>query len=397
MRIAKQAALLLILILALLLFSCKSQSNSVVDSSGSSASAPQKSSSQVPSSTVSDQTRSTGSLASSLQQSEASSSGVFSQPKSSSQIASSTHAPAATSQKPTAPSVQAATSSKSASSNVADWDRGGNYTGTIHIKAPQASGTVVYQQGGSYIDASNTSNGYVMVKQSGSSKRLKVIIKKDGVAYNYDLNNSGSFETYPLQMGSGEYTVRIMENVSGNSYIELFSAAISVSLSSSLTPYLYPNQFVNYTASSGAVRKAFGLCMNAQTDLDKVKSVYNYIINNISYDTYKASTVTSGYLPNVDSTLSSKRGVCFDYAALMACMLRSQGVPTKLVVGTVSPNNANHAWNEVYIQNRGWITLKIQVTGAGWKRMDSTFGAARTSTIENFIGNGSNYTSLRLY
>ena len=393
MKTAKYAALLMTFLLVLSLFSCKAQ-NKVTASSNSSTSVSPKNSSQLASSIESQKVSSL--LGFGIASSAASSSGTISQPNSSSQSAASVNLSSTYSKKPVSTSTQAA-SSKTGGSGSVDWDRGGTYTGAICIKTPAASGTVVYEEGGSCIDASNTSCGYVMVKQSGSSKRLKVIIKKNGTSYNYDLNHDGNFETYPLQMGSGEYTVRIMENVTGSSYIELFSAEISVNLNSSLTPYLYPNQFVNYTASSGAVRKAFGLCMNAQTDLDKVKSVYNYIINNISYDTYEASTVTSGYLPNVNSTLSSKRGICFDYAALMACMLRSQGVPTKLVIGTVSPNNANHAWNEVYIQNRGWITLKIQVTGEGWKRMDSTFGAARTSSIENFIGNGSNYTSLRYY
>lgn len=390
MKKAKYVAFLMASLFVLSLFACKAQ-NKVTVNSNSSASVSSKSSSQAVSSTESDKASSL--LSSGTASSTASSSGTISQPKSTSQSSVSANAPSAYSKKPASPSTRAASSG---GSSTVDWDRGGAYTGPIRINTPTASGTVVYQQGGSCIDASNASCGYVMVKQSGSSKRLKVIIKRNGTSYNYDLNHDGNFETYPLQMGSGEYTVRIMENVSGSSYIELFSAEISVNLSS-FAPYLYPNQFVNYTASSGAVRKAFGLCMNAQTDLDKVKSIYNYIINNISYDTYKASTVTSGYLPNVDSTLSLQRGICFDYAALMACMLRSQGVPTKLVIGTVSPNNANHAWNEVYIQNRGWITLKIQVTGAGWKRMDSTFGAARTASMENFIGNGSNYTSLRYY
>ncbi|HEX3038229.1 MAG TPA: transglutaminase-like domain-containing protein [Oscillospiraceae bacterium] len=393
MKTAKYAALLTAFFLVLSLFACKAQ-NKVTVSSDTSASVSPQSSSQAASSTES--AKASSLPGSGTVSGVVSSSGTVSQTNSSSQSAASVNSPSTYSKKPVPSSTQAA-SSKAGGSGTVDWDRGGTYTGSIQINTPVASGTVVYQQGGSCIDASNASCGYVMVKQSGSSKRLKVIIKKSGASYNYDLNHDGSFETYPLQMGSGGYTVRIMENVSGSSYIELLSADINVNLSSSLTPYLYPNQFVNYTASSSAVRKAFGLCMNAHTDLDKVKSIYNYIINNISYDTYKASTVTSGYLPNVNSALSSQRGICFDYAALMACMLRSQGVPAKLVVGTVSPNNANHAWNEVYIQNRGWITLKIQVTGAGWKRMDSTFGAARTATIENFIGNGSNYTSLRYY
>ena len=38
-------------------------------------------------------------------------------------------------------------------------------------------------------------------------------------------------------------------------------------------------------------------------------------------------------LPSVDETLKTKKGICFDYAALMTAMLRSQGIPTKLEIG----------------------------------------------------------------
>ncbi len=35
----------------------------------------------------------------------------------------------------------------------------------------------------------------------------------------------------------------------------------------------------------------------------------------------------AGYLPDVDSILQEKKGICFDYAALMATMLQSQNIP----------------------------------------------------------------------
>ncbi|HBC26210.1 MAG TPA: transglutaminase, partial [Ruminococcaceae bacterium] len=128
-----------------------------------------------------------------------------------------------------------------------------------------------------------------MVRQSGTEKRLKAQVKKDGMTYNYDLNHDGNYEAFPLQMGDGSYTVRIMENVSGSSYRELFSASFPVKLSSSLAPFLYPNQYVNYTDSSAAVKKSYDLCSGSKTDVDKLKAVYNFLIKNIKYDYGKAA------------------------------------------------------------------------------------------------------------
>lgn len=91
----------------------------------------------------------------------------------------------------------------------------------------------------------------------------------------------------------------------------------------------------------------------------------------------------------MDSILASKKGICFDYSALMAAMLRAQNVPAKLVVGSADAVAATHSWNEVYLQGKGWITIKIQNTSAGWKLMDATFGASNSTA--------KSYTAARVY
>ena len=45
--------------------------------------------------------------------------------------------------------------------------------------------------------------------------------------------------------------------------------------------------------------------------------VYNYVVQNITYDKQLAASVKSGYLPVLDTVLAKKTGICFDYAALM--------------------------------------------------------------------------------
>ena len=81
----------------------------------------------------------------------------------------------------------------------------------------------------------------------------------------------------------------------------------------------------------------------------------------------------------------------------MAAMLRSQGAATKLICGTVSAADLNHAWNEVYLEGTGWVTVKVYFSGNAWERMDPTFGASGGSGIDQYIGDGSNYTGLRVY
>ena len=95
--------------------------------------------------------------------------------------------------------------------------------------------------------------------------------------------------------------------------------------------------------------------------------------------------------------LSAKKGICFDYAALMAGMLRSQNVPCKLVVGYAG--TAYHAWINVWTEESGWIDGAIFFDGSSWQRMDPTFAssAGRSDWIMKYIGDGENYTAKYLY
>ena len=259
----------------------------------------------------------------------------------------------------------------------------------LSARVPDASGAVTFSGGGATIDASNTSNGYLMVKYGGGSQRIKVQITKN-TTYTYDLNARNSYEVYPITEGNGTYSVKVFENVSGNQYAQLMSQTISVSLTNEFAPFLYPNQYVNFNSASQAVAVAAQLAAG-KDQLGIVKAVYDYVIGHVTYDYGKAQTVQSGYLPNVDSTLASGTGICFDYAALMVAMLRSQSVPAKLQIGY--SGDAYHAWISVYITEIGWVDNIIEFDGKHWSLMDPTLAASNSrSSVEKYIGDGSKYT-----
>ena len=54
-----------------------------------------------------------------------------------------------------------------------------------------------------------------------------------------------------------------------------------------------------------------------------------------------------------------EKGICFDYAALMTAMLRSQGIPTKLEIGY--SGEVYHAWISTYIDEIGWVDKRNTV------------------------------------
>ena len=272
------------------------------------------------------------------------------------------------------------------------WDKGIDYTGSISINQATAPGTAVKAASKSTIDYSNVSSGYVMIKKNTDVKtKIRVTGPNGSIYQRYILPASGVFYPIPLQMGNGSYTVSVFTNITGDSYAKDAEVTFNSSFSGSDISYLYPNIYANYNSNSSSVRKAFGLCANANSDLDRVKSVYNYIITTIKYDHPKASNVSTSYVPDPDVILSTQKGICFDYACLMATMLRSQGVKTKIVFGYAG--SEFHAWNEVYIAGQGWIAVGIPSNG-GWKRLDSTFGVSASAAE---LEKDSKYNSTEYY
>lgn len=262
---------------------------------------------------------------------------------------------------------------------------------------PEASGTLVKKSDKAVIDYSNTADGYVMVNYTAAAtKRLKAQVKGPTTTYTYNLT-AGKWETFPLSDGSGSYQVIVYENVSGTKYAAVTSVTCTVALSDEFAPFLRPNQYVDYAEASATVAKAAELTAGLTEPLEKVKAVYDFVVKNITYDRQLAATVQSGYLPVLDTVLSKKTGICFDYAALMTGMLRSQGVPCKLVVGYAG--TAYHAWISVWSEETGWIDGAIYFDGASWKRMDPTFASSgnQSAAIMQYIGDGQNYTTKYLY
>ena len=234
-----------------------------------------------------------------------------------------------------------------------------------------------------------------------TDKKVKIAVEKGDKKYNYDLNGDGKVESYPLQWGNGEYTVKVLIQASDpNKYSVALTQKIKLELKDEKAPYMNPSQLVNYNKDSEIVKKAAELAKNTKTELEKVEAIYKFVIQSLAYDTKKATTVQSGYIPDVDKIVDSGLGICFDYAAVLAAMLRSQGIPAKLVMGYVkAPNSKDpvyHAWNEFYLAEKGgWFKInEMKFDGKKFERVDPTFDSSNKSNKASikFIGDGSNYS-----
>lgn len=266
-------------------------------------------------------------------------------------------------------------------------------------KAPEFADAVFHEDkaddyGVVKLDVSAVNQGYVAVSCI-ADHRLKFQVMKDDATYNYDMESDGTPAVFPLQSGDGVYDFRIMENVVDTKYAELYSVSQDVKLDDEFQPFIRPSNYVKYDQNSNCVKKAQELAQDAGDTMGMVQAVYNYICDNVKYDKEKAKSIKKGYLPNPDETFASGKGICFDYAALAAAMLRSQGIPVKVIFGNVAPKDLYHAWNMFYTEETGWVTVKYEVKGNQWNRLDLTFAA--NGADGDFIGDGSNYTDVYSY
>lgn len=210
------------------------------------------------------------------------------------------------------------------------------------------------------IDESETSKGVFSISYNiQNGIKVKVMVQKDGTTLHYNLAGRGT-ERFPLQLGNGAYTVAILENVTGNQYRIVSRDTLNVNMYNTLNVFMQSTQIVKWAEDDEAIGKARELTAGLQGDEEKVKAIYEYILSNYKYDYDKIDKLTYDYLPDINKTLKSKKGICYDFSALFASMLRSVGIPAKLVKGYGEKIQGYHAWNEVYINNK-WVTIDTSV------------------------------------
>ena len=273
------------------------------------------------------------------------------------------------------------------------------------VLLPTAPGTHIFETSKSVIDYSNASDGYITLKYTGSQPKIIMqITAPNNRLYDLHMPADSALKAFPLSEGSGVYKITLYEGFNkDNGKVEAYhvdSQEIQVSINNPNMPFLMSNTYVNYNANSAAVAKAAEIC-GGKSEIEKVEVIYNWIVENISYDHDKAANVQSGYIPNLTDFMSSKKGICFDYASGMAAMLRTQGIPAKLQVGWAG--TIYHAWISCYTKESGWVNFWIKFDGSKWTMMEPTFNStvgnseSEFKNFQNFVGNSGNYQLLFSY
>ncbi|MFF5178401.1 transglutaminaseTgpA domain-containing protein [Micromonospora sp. NPDC000316] len=123
------------------------------------------------------------------------------------------------------------------------------------------------------------------------------------------------------------------------------------------------------TATPGSVPEVEelvkGLIQGKRTDYDRVLAIYQHFSSDNGFS-YRLSTESGSSGQDIVNFLTNKVGYCQQYAAAMAWLVRSAGIPARVAFGftngskrdgdTYTLTNLNlHAWTEVYFGGIGWV------------------------------------------
>ena len=206
------------------------------------------------------------------------------------------------------------------------------------------------------IDTEQIDDGVFAVECSiKNDNKVKLMVQKDGTTLYYNLCRYKKREVFPLQLGNGSYTITVLENTRENRYKPVIQEMVEVESKDPLKVYLQTIQLIDWDYESHVVRKAAELTKNIKDNEEKVRVIYNHIIHNYNYD-FEENEFAYDYVPNIEEIAKTKKGMCYDFSSLFASMLRSVGIPTKLVKGYGDKIKGYHAWNEVYLAGK-WLII----------------------------------------
>jgi len=138
------------------------------------------------------------------------------------------------------------------------------------------------------------------------------------------------------------------------------------------------------------VRKlAAEVTQGKQSDLDKARAIYDYVVNTMSYD--KSGTGWGN--GDIKWACDAKRGNCTDFHALFIGLSRAVGIPAKFAIGLPLPPERGqgeipgyHCWAEFYLAGYGWVPVDASEARKHPEKRAYFFGAHDENRVQLSLG-----------
>ena len=165
------------------------------------------------------------------------------------------------------------------------------------------------------------------------------------------------------------------------------------------TAYIFVDKQDNVSLTNGqstlwdtsTVKLADEICADCDTDEEKIKAIYEWMILNFEYD-YDCEPFIQYF--NVRKTLNVRKGICYDFAHLFAAFCRSQNIHCYVVDGTKFDDaNYHHTWNRVYFDG-SWWNIDVTFDIVQFQKETWIYGFHR---IENYCSIDKEYKITKMY
>ncbi|MFT6384524.1 MAG: hypothetical protein ACJAQR_001357 [Bacteroidia bacterium] len=148
------------------------------------------------------------------------------------------------------------------------------------------------------------------------------------------------------------------------------------------------------------------LTKDAKSKREKVDTIYNWVIRNVSYDYEKSSSGDPFFYEDESEVLKSGIGTCTGYSNLLKAMLKEVGVKSEIVYGYVHdeiidsitvPLECTHAWIGIKLDGKWFLadptwdagyvgnikTDKVEKYKEKWAKHNEKFDAAEAKIEAN--------------
>ena len=243
------------------------------------------------------------------------------------------------------------------------------------------------------IKAESEDKGYVYC-ESGTQALAKVNEYLDDVCWD---DRTGIYVVYPGNDVSGSVTVNNNHSIADSYADFIFDVQVSnekITLQGAGYNLLNVKRCAYETHSYGLTREQaleadavadeiVNKC-NAESTLDKISYIYNYLCENVVYD--------SAYeFGSIYDALVGGKTVCSGYAAAFQMMMEKLGIPCKIMAGNI--NGTAHAWNAVNVSGKWYYVDATFANTMGMRADYLLFGSDRRADVYGIGVVGGDYDS----
>ena len=221
------------------------------------------------------------------------------------------------------------------------------------------------------VDISDMDDGLITVDKIKDTHEEVIVTTKPinidnakEVAYKLEPNRTHS--VLPLQYGTGQYTVQVVRIDPKTGWRKsLKRATVNVEVDDKYAAFLKPTHYVWYNKNSPVTEAALSLTQGKiMSDKEICEAARAYMRRYFVYDYVRAKNLAEDknifivnhmnmYKPLIDEPFETHMGVCMDLSAIMAAMLRINGIPAMLTVGWADKNC--HAWVTAVVDGKETI------------------------------------------